>query len=155
MAQHSRRAAAAAAALALLLTACEGDGGGDGEVSVVKFRAGECFDSDGERSRTELEDVDTVPCREPHDNEVYAVFDHPAGEDAPFPGEDELMRFAQAECLERFAAFVGVAYEASDLSIGTIGPLEDSWDEAGDRQIACVLNDPDGKPLIGSRKASG
>lgn len=155
MAQHYRRLAAAAA-LALLLAACDSGDGSDGdEVSVVTFQPGDCFDSQGAPSRTELEDVDTVPCGEPHENEVYAVIRHPAGDDAPYPGDEEMMQFAEAECLTRFPEFVGVAYEASDLAIGTVGPLEESWEEAGDRQIACVLNDPDGKPLTGSRKASG
>ena len=154
MSRRSRRAVAGAAAL-MMLAACDGGGGGGGGgASVLQLRVGDCFDTDGAAVRRQIEEVDRKSCGQPHDHEVYAVFAHPGGDGAPFPGDDEISRVAEAGCLERFPGFAGTAYEGSGLAIGTVGPIEESW-EAGDRQIACVLRSADGQPLTGSRKAAG
>ena len=65
------------------------------------MRAGDCFDDPQE---TEFEDVAGVPCFEPHDNEVYAVFDVSFNE---FPGQAAMSDAATEACLKRFRKFVG------------------------------------------------
>ena len=60
-----------------------------GNVSAFQIRVGDCFDDAGifgEGDAT-VSDVPALPCAEPHDNEVYAVFDVNL---AKFPEGDEL-----------------------------------------------------------------
>ncbi|HLF39931.1 MAG TPA: septum formation family protein, partial [Acidimicrobiia bacterium] len=121
--------AAGAAALACLLGACSAAGGDDGAVTVLRLQAGECFTAGDATGSGEIDDIDTVPCPEPHDSEVFAVVDHPGGEAAPFPGDEEISTFAASECLARFESYVGGPQSGTGLSIGTIGPREESWDK--------------------------
>ena len=98
--------------------------------------------------------IEERPCTEPHDVEVAAVFDHPAGDDADFPGADAVDGYATDQCLLRFEDYVGAPYEASSLDVAFVAPGEDGWD-AGDRRIACVLYHVDFVPLTGPVRGSG
>ena len=98
--------------------------------------------------------IATVPCDQPHDVEIGAVFDHPSGPGADFPGEVSVDGFATGECIARFEAYVGAAYEASTLDIAYVAPGEDGWED-GDRRIACVLYHLDFAPLTGSVRGTG
>ena len=86
-------------ALALLAGACStavarNDDGtilARGRLAVFAMRVGDCFDDPDELvsgETLELDEVLAVPCAEPHDNEVFALFDLPDGESAPYPGDD-------------------------------------------------------------------
>ena len=146
-----RAGVVAAGALALLLSGCSDGGTDNGEVTVLELRTGDCFNG-GDESR-DVEDVDTVPCEEPHDSEVFAVVDHPGADGVPFPGDEAIKTFGASACLERFEGYVGAPHASAGLGIGTVGPRAESWVEADDRQIACVLTS--GEPLTGSRRAEG
>jgi hypothetical protein len=98
--------------------------------------------------------ITAVPCDQPHDVEVAAVFDHPSGPDLEYPGTDSVDAYAADACLRRFADYVGVPYEASHLDVVFVAPGEDGWDD-GDRRIACVLYDTDFAPLTGSVRGTG
>jgi hypothetical protein len=98
--------------------------------------------------------IEERTCTEPHDVEVAAVFDHPAGPDAEFPGTDAVDGYATDQCLLRFEDYVGTPYEASSLDVAFVAPGEDGWD-AGDRRIACVLYHVDFAPLTGPVRGSG
>ena len=131
-----RTAALSALLLSLLLVtgACddaERDDAGNvrtgGDLSVYQLRTGDCFNG-GERvaeatgqERT-VKQVTAVPCRQSHDNEVFAVFDHPAEADASFPGEVAVNKVAQDGCLERFQPDVGRPYDCTDLLVAVIAP---------------------------------
>ncbi len=68
-----------------------------------------------------LDDVRTVDCSEPHDGEVIAVFDI---EGAVYPGDEALFQQAVEQC-------------PSDAS-KYLYPSEESWDESGRRDVACI-----------------
>jgi hypothetical protein len=140
--------------LALLLAGCS-DAGED--VSVYDIRVGDCFNDPGEISKKVIteKDLPKRPCTQPHDNEIFAVFEHPGAKGAPFPGDDELERFVGEECLERFEAYVGEPYNDSTLAIGTIRPVKKSWEDEDDRAAACFLYGDDHEPLTGSKRGSG
>lgn len=127
-----------------------------GDLSVYALRTGDCFNG-GQRVAEEVgkertvNQVTAVPCEHSHDNEVFAVFDHPAAKDAAFPGEEAVNQVAQDGCLERFEGYVGRPYAGSDLQVAVIAPGEKSWKEEHDRAIACIVYG-DG-PLKGSQKA--
>jgi hypothetical protein len=125
-----------------------------GAVSVHDVRVGDCFMDDGDLGGDEGKDVfsvEAVPCDEPHDNEVYAIFDLADGD---FPGADEVFQLGLAGCVERFADFTGVAYGATSLEVNTIHPTRLSWVSVGDRVVTCAVFDRAG-PLVGSVKAAG
>ena len=149
-----------ALALLMLVAACGGDPPRDesgailegGDLSVFSIREGDCFD-DGDLDADEVFEVAAVPCSEPHDNEVYAVFDIAAEGDS-FPGADSLMARADEACYQLFEDFVGIAYEDSALAFFPITPTEEGWDD-GDREVICAVYDFSFAKLTGSMRDSG
>jgi len=131
-----------ASLLGLLLTSC-----GPGEGAVTDLRAGQCLDRP--ETATAIEEVEVVPCDDPHDLEVFALVELP---DGPYPGDSGRSQVAQEACADRFAAYVGVEPSASARSTGFLVPTEQGWDE-GDREVVCLLYDPDER-LTGSMRAS-
>lgn len=85
-----------------------------------------------------VERVETVPCDEPHNYEVYASIELPDGE---FPGTAAIETEAQA-CEEEFEIFVGVPYVESELHALPLTPTEESW-ELDDREILCLIHEED------------
>ncbi|WP_291051412.1 septum formation family protein [Herbiconiux sp.] len=134
-----------AAVLALaglgLLSACSTGGGGG---TPLSFSVGECLnDSD---LTGEVRDVPRVDCSEPHDSEVYHVFDAVGkGADEMYPDDDDLASQADEGCAEAFAGFVGVDISESRLNYASYTPLLSSWYEDHGREISCVVFDPDGQ----------
>jgi len=96
-------------------------------------------------------EIETVPCEEPHDSEVYAVFDLPDGD---FPGEEEVTAAADDGCFNEFEPFVGNSYDNSVLDIEYFFPSQESWSFDGDRQVVCMVYHLEGEPLVGSAKGS-
>ena len=92
-----------------------------------------------------------MPCSEPHDNEVYAVFDLSQSE---FPEGDAMSQFAFDACRNRFNSFVGLDYESSTLDILTLYPTRESWELQGDREVVCAVFEMNSKKLTGSAKNS-
>lgn len=116
-----------------------------GEVDVFTVKLGDCFnESDAE----ELYTVDALPCSDPHDYEIYYLFDMPDGE---YPGEDAVNQAIEAGCGPQFDTFVGIAYADSVLDYWALYPTEGSWG-AGDREIACVVWDT--APVEGTLKGA-
>lgn len=111
-----------------------------GTTHVFSLQVGDCFDD--EEDNEVVSDVPTVPCSEPHDNEIYHSFLLPEGE---FPGDEAVDAAADETCFAKFESFVGTDYETSELDYFPLTPLEDSWNEFGDREIICALWDPAGK----------
>ena len=65
--------------------------------------------------------------RAPHDTEVIALVVHPAEERADYPGEDALIEHANAACVDRFVAWVGLSYAESALEMIYLWPLSSGW----------------------------
>jgi len=122
-----------------------------GDLDVFQVQQGDCLSTgDGEGS---VSTVTAVPCDQPHESEVYALVDHPADEDAEFPGEDAVGTFADGECVEAFATYVGAQYEDSQYGIATFVPSPESWAD-GDREVVCMATDGAGGELTGSVRGS-
>ena len=124
----------------------------EGSVDAFKIRVGDCFNDTGSISTAEGGEVSSlpaVPCSEPHDNEVYAVFDLDVVE---FPAEEAMSQMAFDECMNRFAGFVGIDYQSSTLDILTLYPTRESWERQGDREIVCAVFEMNAKPLTGSAR---
>jgi hypothetical protein len=127
-----------------LLVGCTSSG-----TDVFSLEVGDCF-QDPDSTVDEIREVEAVDCEEPHDNEVFAVFDLPDGD---FPGADAISAASLDGCLERFEDFVGTPYPDSELYATWLFPTESSWGE-DDREVVCVLF-ADGEQLEGSMQGSG
>lgn len=137
------------------------DGGGDvttetagptgNNQSVMALEVGQCVDDFGSGTGSEVAEVPTVDCAQPHTYEVFATFDIEGDE---YPGLDQVETLAGEGCYQRFEDYVGLAYESSALDINYLYPLEDEWNEAGDREVVCFLFNLDGSPLTGSAEGS-
>ncbi|HET9497707.1 MAG TPA: septum formation family protein [Candidatus Limnocylindria bacterium] len=128
--------------LVVALAAC-------GSASVFDLTVGDCFDDPPESG--EISSVTAVDCAEPHDNEVYALFDYDGS--GEYPGEGTLSTAADEGCRDRFDAYVGTPYLESEVYYTHLIPTEESWGD-GDREIVCVLYIPDEK-IEGSLEGSG
>lgn len=107
---------------------------------VFAIRVGDCMlYSDSEA--TEVTEAPTVPCSEPHDLEAFHAQDI-AGDE--FPGIDAAQSEADQVCEDAFASFVGLTYDESVLGFNYYVPTAGSWD-AGDREILCLIGDPQGQ----------
>lgn len=120
----------------------------EGEVPFSEIEVGMCVnDADITESVWGLPRAD---CDEPHDSEVFAIFDLPAGE---YPGDDEVIRLSDEGCFAAFADYVGVPYDQSALYFQFYWPDKRGW-AVDDRAVICTLYDPEG-PLVGSVRGSG
>ena len=129
----------------VVLAACEGN--------VFSLKEGDCFN--GALANTEhsieVRNVDLVSCDEPHESEVYAVFELP---DSSWKGEDYVFEQADIGCRTRFEAFVGIEYDLSTWYFDLIAPLERSWKEMDDRQVICSVREESAMKVSGSAKGS-
>ncbi len=125
-----------------------------GNLGAFTIQMGDCFDNTsalGQEEGGEVSSLPGVPCSEPHDNEVYAVFDVDL---ASFPGDDQMGELAFEQCLERFPSFVGLEYESSALDITALYPSTESWRMQDDREVVCAVYDMNGGKLTGTAKDS-
>lgn len=125
-----------------------------GNLDAFTIRLGDCFDNTSSLASDEAGEVSSLPgrpCAEPHDNEVYAIFDV---DYASFPGDDQMGELAFEACRERFSTFVGRDYESSELDITALYPTTQSWAVQEDREVICAVYDMNGNKLTGSAKDS-
>ncbi len=118
--------------------------------SAFDLSPGDCF-NDGDLASGLVGDVATTDCTEPHDNEVYAIFDMTGD---TYPGEDTILEVAQRECLSEFEPYVGIPYMESRLVYYPIYPTQETWESVDDREIVCVFYDTDLAKLTGSMEGS-
>lgn len=115
---------------------------GGGDVGALSLQVGDCV-ADSEVG--EVNDVPVVPCDEPHDSEVFSVFDLPDGE---FPGDMVVDDAAEDGCTgEDFAEYVGIEYAGSELDVAFIKPSRDTWNNLEDREVICLAANLDGTQL--------
>ena len=125
---------------------------GEGNVGAFEINVGDCFDDTSSLYSGESGQVSSlpgVPCAEPHDNEVFAVFDVDMDS---FPGTEAMSDIVFESCLERFESFVGRDYESSALDIMTLYPSLESWKQKNDREVVCAVYDMEAKKLEGSAR---
>ena len=123
-------------------------------ISVAKIRAGDCLNSAelaGAGDETvHTSEVEVVPCLEPHQLEAYLVGTLPEGE---YPGSQKVQRTAGRMCLLAFDDFVGLSYGRSELDFVYLYPEAPSWRTIDDRDITCLVTDPQ-DPTTGSLRGS-
>ena len=129
----------------------------EGEVDVFTMRAGDCFNDsqevlDAGPEAVEVQELAGLPCSDPHDNEVYAVFDLSL---KTFPGAEAMSDMARDACLKRFERFVGKSYDESILDLFPMYPTDQSWSQVNDREVVCAVYRVDLEKLTGSAQGSG
>ena len=137
------RIALAAAVLAIAAVGC-------GVQSAFDLELGQCFD--GGTTEQEVFTVTSKRCDEPHEKEVFVVFDYPNGPQE-FPGEDAIDDVVYGRCVPEFRAFVGKDWEASQLDFWYLVPTEETWGN-GDREIVCAVVDGSDQKLTGSMRGA-
>ncbi|MEX0797248.1 MAG: septum formation family protein [Acidimicrobiia bacterium] len=125
--------------------------GGGGSSSIFEVEVGHCFDDPADLA--EVSEVEVVSCDEPHDKEVSDLPAYPAGPDDAYPGDAVIDAWASEACIGSFGAYVGISYEESVLVVGTLSPRAGTWED-GDREVICILYEPEQK-LTGSMRNSG
>lgn len=123
------------------------------EVNWDDVRAGDCInfvDPIEAGEDTLVSTLDLVDCSEPHDAEMFGLFDLTG---ATWPGADEAYFEGDSGCFDLFEGYVGVAYIDSYYFYEVYTPTPDSW-AAGDRTVACTIVDPSG-PLTKLVRNSG
>lgn len=121
------------------------------DVDPNTLKPGDCF-NDPEAEATEVEELEAVPCDEPHDNEVFHVFDL---DDGDYPGDDEAKELGLDGCEPELEAYIGASAEEAGLAIVPVTPTEQSWNDLDDRTVICALYKADGTELTGSFKGGG
>lgn len=128
--------------------------GGD-TVDVTELTVGTCVqDPLAGATEGQVSDIQTVDCTQPHDEEVFAVYDMPGGSSDPFPGDQAVIDESNTGCQGRFEAYVGRDYFSSELDITTIYPTAMSW-AMGDREVVCMAYRMDGQQLTEPVQGSG
>jgi DNA-binding SARP family transcriptional activator len=91
-----------------------------------------------------------VPCEQPHEQEVYDLFEFPVG---PYPGDAQVQALARGQCAAQFEEYVGIAPERSRLDFVYVWPAGDEW-VSGIRRAGCSLFEAWGRDLTGTTKGS-
>jgi hypothetical protein len=81
-------------------------------------------------------------CSLPHEGEVFAVFELPAG---PWPGDTAVQEQAETRCQAEFETYAPNAPASAEVLY--LHPLRQSWSR--DRGVTCVATDEQG-PTTGS-----
>jgi hypothetical protein len=126
-----------------------------GRIDAFQMSVGDCFNDSTEMasdSEFEVSSVAGVPCSEPHDNEVYAIFDVSVDS---YPEGDGMSELAFNSCLKRSEPFVGKDYQSSALDIFPMYPTLQSWKQRDDREVICAVYDMTLAKLDGSVAGSG
>jgi len=129
--------------------AASGSGSGTA-VSVFGLITGDCFDTESIQEGGGEQTVDVIDCSLPHDNEVFHLFDM---DDGDFPGDDAVETDANEGCVAQFEAYVGIGYDDSAIYVRAFYPSVDTWAD-GDREVVCMLYDPDGEKFEGSMRGA-
>ncbi len=91
-----------------------------------------------------------VDCAQPHSYEVFGSF---FLSDGAFPGDDAIESSAYEGCDAAYPDYVGIPWQQSTLEYYYVSPTEQTWAE-GDREISCLLYDPDADQTTGSLRGS-
>jgi hypothetical protein len=108
---------------------------GGGTVAVTTLKPGNCIN--GIQGSGAIEDLPVVECALPHEGEVYAVFNLPAG---PWPGDATVQKQAETRCKAEFKTYAPKAADSAEVLY--LHPLQQSWSR--DRGVTCVATDERG-----------
>jgi len=109
-----------------------------GDISATALRVGDCVND--VKDSTNLKSLPGVPCAQPHEGEVFAVFDLPDGD---YPGQSAVDKQVTSECTTRLTAYSPNAANDPDVGLFLIYPLEQNW-QRGDHGVVCIASSASG-----------
>lgn len=122
-------------------------------MSPFDLKLGDCLQqvlteqSDPSNLSAEVSTVDAVTCDQPHDLEVYHVFGLTGD---TYPGAEAVNAAWIERCEDELLSFAELSQDLSTLYITALYPTEQSWIEANDREVLCMVGRVDDLPLTGS-----
>jgi hypothetical protein len=114
-------------------------------VYIEALVVGECFDDTSDE-----DEVERRACTTEHDGELFAVVTLPA---QAWPGDKKVSELGDAACAEKFAPYVGIDVDDSELEPVAWFPERAGWN-SGDRNIYCTVYGPYGDQLDSTVKGS-
>ncbi len=119
-----------------------------GTLQVNDLRVGDCFNTDASE---DVDNVDAVPCAEPHAYELFHIFT--MADSGGYPTDTQFTSETATACRPAFAEYVGMSYDDSALYVTTLTPTEDGWND-GDHAVQCVLHERDKSKITGSQRGA-
>jgi len=101
-------------------------------ISATELQVGDCLND--LTNSTDVSSLPSVDCTQPHEGEVFAVFDLPPG---PYPGADGVDDLVSKGCNARLAEYSPGAPSDDAVGLFSVYPLEQNW-ERGDREVVCI-----------------
>lgn len=105
-----------------------------GDVTLAELAPGDCVNGLSAEEDEMFSELPAVPCAEPHQGEVVAIFDLPKGD---WPGEDAAYEQAWDGCVDRFADYSFEAYDDPSVGMFYLAPTRTTW-RLGDREVICI-----------------
>ncbi len=140
-----RLRAASALVAVLALAGCAGgprDSAGQvtapATTDTYSVRVGDCLDKLPSESTDELS---LLPCGAPHYWEAFATSTLTA---SAYPGNAAVGDQARAACETAFAPFVGTTAKKSKLDLTMLTPTKETWTQADDREVVCLVGSQSG-----------
>jgi len=106
-----------------------------GVTSVYSLRTGDCLQNPG--ARLGITSIKLVPCDQPHNAQVFAVFPVPG---SGYPGAVALQHRAAAGCHARIAGSINRSLITNSMTLQYLYPESQSW-AIGHRSITCLVVD--------------
>jgi Domain of unknown function (DUF4190)/Septum formation len=106
-----------------------------GVTSVYSLRTGDCLQNPG--ARLGIITVRVVPCGQPHNAQVFAVFPVPG---SGYPGTAALPRRAATGCHARIAGSINRSLVTNSMTLQYLFPESHSWAD-GHRSVTCLVVD--------------
>jgi hypothetical protein len=109
------------------------------DVKVQQLAPGQCLN--GLEESSTIRNLPVVPCTQPHEGEVFAVFELPDGD---YPGDQDVAKKAEDGCVDRLETHAPKAADDPNLEIYFLHPTRSSW-RLGDQGVTCVAMSGTGK----------
>ncbi len=150
-----RAATVLSAVLLVLLTGCSLDAprNSAGEVTAAattdafSIKVGDCV---GKLDGDSAEELPLTPCDQEHFWEAYASS---TLEGTDFPGSSRINELSDKACSAAYKGFVGIAMDDSKYEVTYLSPTKESWTQAADREVVCLVGSSNGN-LTGSLKGA-
>ena len=150
-----RTATAVTAVLVVLLTGCSADAprNSAGQVTAAattdafSIKVGDCV---GKLDGDSAEKLPLTPCDKAHFWEAYASS---TLEGTDFPGSSQINELSDKACSAAYKGFVGIAMDDSKYEVTYLSPTKESWTQAQDREVVCLVGNSSGN-ITGSLKGS-
>ncbi|HEY3337177.1 MAG TPA: septum formation family protein [Propionicimonas sp.] len=149
------RAAAALAVLLVLATGCSTGTprNSAGQITVAattdafSIKVGDCV---GKLDGDSAERLPLTPCDQAHFWEAYASS---TLDGTDFPGTSQVNELSDKACSAAYEDFIGKAPDDSKYEVTYLNPTKESWTQAKDREVVCLVGSSSGN-ITGSLKGT-